>query len=171
MPPELSLTDSLPRSKLHKFGPPDTVMQAFWAMVRALRARNIHDRLLVWADHSYERSVRLHDVLKKDCRGAQHASRAGGAPCELAVCAHDRVEAGQVLVEAKHMPDGRRVRIARVAAYRPAGGLNAQLAVGSGEVNRARAVRNGAASSRMCVLRGRAGSAAAPRPRAKRSCG
>jgi hypothetical protein len=48
--------------------------------------------------------VRLDDVLK-DCRSAQHSSYAGRAPGPLAICAHDRVEAGQVLVETEHVRD------------------------------------------------------------------
>ena len=43
--------------------------------------------------------------------GARSMTRARRAPRELVVCAHDRVEARQVLVETEHVRDCRRQRI------------------------------------------------------------
>src|SRR5438067_1422670 len=54
------------------------------------------------ADRSYDRLSRLDDVLE-DGRRAQHAAGADCTPRQLGVVADERVEAGQVLIEAEHV--------------------------------------------------------------------
>jgi hypothetical protein len=87
---------------------------------------------------SYERSFRLDDVLK-DGRGAEHSTRAEGAPRQLTVLTHERVEAGEVLVETEHVRDRPRERVASTLADGAGDGLDPELAPALRQPNGARA--------------------------------
>ena len=93
------------------------------------------------AEHSYERSRRLDDVLE-DGRRAQHPSRAGRAPGQVAVGADDRVEAGQILVEPEHVGDGRRQCVSRLHSDPSRDDIGTQLPARLGQPNRPRTPRH-----------------------------
>ena len=68
---------------------------------------------------------RLHDILE-DGRRPQHPARAVCAPGQIRVVARDEVEAGEVLVEAEHVPDGSSELVADARRRAPGGEVDAQ---------------------------------------------